>query len=102
VAVPDPEVFGAKNQVYMPPPVEEHIVVCQHSAKPLDGVKLAGLAKKFADSIPDEEFSVAALRGCELANFLRFVVGLLFLFPSSLRVGVGSEEISLTPFAPPS
>jgi chaperone BCS1 len=70
VAVPGPEVFGAKNQAYMPPPVEEHIAACQHSAKPLDGAKLAGLAKKFADSIPDEEFSVAALQGCELTNFV--------------------------------
>lgn len=59
------EAFGAKNQAYLPPPIEEHITACQHSAKPLDGVKLAQLAKKFADSIPDDEFSVAALQGCE-------------------------------------
>jgi len=59
------EAFGAKNQAYLPPPVEEHIVACQHSAKPLDGIKLAQLAKNFADSIPDDEFSVAALQGCE-------------------------------------
>lgn len=52
-----------KNQAYLPPPVEDE--VAQHSAKPLDGVTLARLAKKFADSIPDEEFSVAALQGCE-------------------------------------
>ncbi|KIM75746.1 hypothetical protein PILCRDRAFT_667729 [Piloderma croceum F 1598] len=68
VAVPGPEVFGAKNQAYMPPAVEEHIAACQHSAKPLDGAKLAGLAKMFADSIPDEEFSVAALQGYLLKN----------------------------------
>jgi chaperone BCS1 len=68
VAVPGPEVFGAKNQAYMPPPVEEHIAACQHSAKPLDGAKLAVLAKKFADSIPNEEFSVAALQGYLLKN----------------------------------
>jgi chaperone BCS1 len=69
VSVPGPEVFGAKNQAYMPPPVEDHIAACQHSAKPLDGAKLAVLAKKFADSIPDEEFSVAALQGCKSTHF---------------------------------
>ncbi|KAF8557668.1 P-loop containing nucleoside triphosphate hydrolase protein [Imleria badia] len=57
------DAFGAKNQTYLPPPIEEHITACQHSAKPLDGVKLAQLAKNFADSIPDDEFSVAALQG---------------------------------------
>ncbi|KAG7443195.1 uncharacterized protein BT62DRAFT_1078578 [Guyanagaster necrorhizus] len=55
--------FGANNQAYLPPPVEEHIASSQHSAKPLDGAKLALLAKKFADAIPEEEFSVAALQG---------------------------------------
>ncbi|KAI0929840.1 hypothetical protein AcV5_006699 [Taiwanofungus camphoratus] len=55
-----------KNQAYLPPPVEDE--VAQHSAKPLDGVTLARLAKKFADSIPDEEFSVAALQGYLLKN----------------------------------
>ncbi|EGO00466.1 hypothetical protein SERLA73DRAFT_89460 [Serpula lacrymans var. lacrymans S7.3] len=62
------EEFGAKNQAYLPPPVEEHIAACQHSAKPLDAAKLAQLAKKFADSIPEEEFSVAALQGYLLKN----------------------------------
>ncbi|KAG8214091.1 hypothetical protein J3R82DRAFT_10849 [Butyriboletus roseoflavus] len=62
------EAFGAKNQAYLPPPVEEHIAACQHSAKPLDGDTLAQLAKKFADSIPDDEFSVAALQGYLLRN----------------------------------
>ncbi|PCH35982.1 nucleoside triphosphate hydrolase protein [Wolfiporia cocos MD-104 SS10] len=52
-----------KNQAYLPPPVDDEIA--QHSAKPLDGATLAMLAKKFADAIPDEEFSVAALQGCE-------------------------------------
>jgi hypothetical protein len=62
--------------------------VCQHSAKSLDGVKLAGLARKFADSIPDEEFSVAALQGCKLVKFLQFVVGLLFPpFTAGRKVG---------------
>jgi chaperone BCS1 len=62
---PPREAFGAKNQAYLPPPVEEHLTACQHSAKPLDGIRLAELAKTFADAIPDDEFSVAALQGCE-------------------------------------
>ena len=57
--------FGANNQAYPPPAVEEHIANGQHSAKPLDSATLGALAKKFADSIPEEEFSVAALQGCE-------------------------------------
>lgn len=60
--------FGSKNQAYLPPPVEEHLSACQHSAKPLDGARLAQLAKIFADSIPDDEFSVAALQGYLLKN----------------------------------
>jgi chaperone BCS1 len=60
-----PDDFGSKNQAYLPPPVEEHIAASQHSAKPLDSATLGKLAKKFADSIPEEEFSVAALQGCE-------------------------------------
>ena len=62
------EQFGSKNQAYMPPPVEEHIAACSHSAKPLSGAQLAILAKKFADSIPEDEFSVAALQGYLLKN----------------------------------
>jgi chaperone BCS1 len=62
-----PEDFGAKNQAYLPPPVaqEEQIT---HSAKPLDAATLSRLAKQFADSLPDEEFSVAALQGYLLRN----------------------------------
>lgn len=56
---------GLKNQAYLPPPVEDEIAACKHSAAPLDSATLAVLAKKFADSIPDEEFSVASLQGCE-------------------------------------
>ena len=33
--------------------------------KPLDRKTLAVLAKKFADVVPEEEFSVAGLQGCE-------------------------------------
>lgn len=60
--------FGATNQAYLPPPVEAHIANSQHSAKPLDSATLGALAKKFADSIPEEEFSVAALQGYLLKN----------------------------------
>jgi len=66
------EVFGSKNQAYLPPPVEERIASSQHSAKPLDNATLGMLAKKFADSIPEEEFSVAALQGCEFAFLSRY------------------------------
>lgn len=59
------DTFGSQNTAYLPPPIEEHIAAFQHSAKPLDAAKLAHLAKQFADSIPEEEFSVAALQGCE-------------------------------------
>ncbi|RPD58679.1 P-loop containing nucleoside triphosphate hydrolase protein [Lentinus tigrinus ALCF2SS1-7] len=59
---------GLLNQAYLPPPVEAEIMEAKHSAKPLDGATLAALAKKFADSIPDEEFSVAALQGCECSD----------------------------------
>lgn len=50
---------------YLPPSVEEEIAAYKHSSPPLDGATLARLATKFADSIPDEEFSVAALQGCK-------------------------------------
>ncbi|KAH9940364.1 P-loop containing nucleoside triphosphate hydrolase protein [Epithele typhae] len=56
---------GLQHQSYLPPPIEEELLEAKHSAKPLDGATLAMLAKKFADAIPDEEFSVAALQGCE-------------------------------------
>lgn len=87
--------FGAKNQAYLPPPVEEHIATSQHSAKPLDADTLGLLAKKFADSIPEEEFSVAALQGCELRiscpiadnTVIETIAkrGLLTIFPSDNR-----------------
>lgn len=60
--------FGAKNAAYMPPPVEDHIADARHSAKPLDPMTLARLAKQFADSIPEEVFSVASLQGYLLKN----------------------------------
>ncbi|EIW62953.1 P-loop containing nucleoside triphosphate hydrolase protein [Trametes versicolor FP-101664 SS1] len=61
---------GLMNQAYLPPPVEDEIMEAKHSAKPLDGETLARLGKEFADAIPDEEFSVAALQGCECPDSL--------------------------------
>ncbi|KAF8262603.1 P-loop containing nucleoside triphosphate hydrolase protein [Lactarius quietus] len=43
--------------------VEEPAAACAHAAPPLSAARLAELAKQFADSIPDEGFSVAALQG---------------------------------------
>jgi mitochondrial chaperone BCS1 len=43
---------------------QEHAI--RHVAAPLTNTELAALARKFANSLPDEEFSVAALQGCEL------------------------------------
>ncbi|KAJ7090791.1 P-loop containing nucleoside triphosphate hydrolase protein [Mycena belliarum] len=60
--------FGSSNKAYLPPPVAPEIVAAQHSARPLDGKTLATLAKRFADSIPEGEFSVAALQGYLLKN----------------------------------
>ncbi|KAI0088120.1 P-loop containing nucleoside triphosphate hydrolase protein [Irpex rosettiformis] len=54
-----------KNQAYLPPSVDEEIEQFKHSAPALDSRTLSRLAKEFADSIPDEEFSVAALQGCK-------------------------------------
>lgn len=69
-------------------PVDEHEADCKCSkkaerlpdgtltptlapAKKLDAATLAQLAKKFASSIPDEEFSVASLQGYLLKNKTR-------------------------------
>lgn len=60
------EQFGASNTAYRPPPPTESVLKSRHSAAPLDKKMLNELAKKFADGIPEEEFSVAALQGCEL------------------------------------
>ncbi|KAJ6483980.1 P-loop containing nucleoside triphosphate hydrolase protein [Mycena sanguinolenta] len=60
--------FGSSNKAYLPPPIAPEIEAAQHSARPLDGKTLANLARSFADSIPDGEFSVAALQGYLLKN----------------------------------
>lgn len=61
-----PSTAGAPK--YLPPAVEDEIAEIQHSAPPIDATTLSKLAKQFADSIPDEEFSVAALQGYLLKN----------------------------------
>jgi len=53
---------------YLPPAVEDEIAEFQHSAPPIDAATLSRLAKQFADSIPEDEFSVAALQGYLLKN----------------------------------
>lgn len=68
------EQFGASNTAYRPPPPAESVVKSRHSAAPLDKKTLNELAKKFADGIPEEEFSVAALQGCEFFLFVCFCV----------------------------
>ncbi|KAF9524620.1 hypothetical protein CPB83DRAFT_897770 [Crepidotus variabilis] len=50
--------FGSTNTAYLPPPP-----VNPTKPKPLDKKTLAVLAKKFADGVPEEEFSVASLQG---------------------------------------
>ncbi|KAJ3573153.1 hypothetical protein NP233_g2617 [Leucocoprinus birnbaumii] len=62
------EQFGASNTAYRPPPPAENVVNSRHSAAPIDKKTLNELAKKFADGIPEEEFSVAALQGYLLKN----------------------------------
>ncbi|KAL4073818.1 hypothetical protein V8B97DRAFT_1936586 [Scleroderma yunnanense] len=58
----------AKDAAYPPPAMEEHIAACQHAPKPLTADKLSLIAKQFADNIPEDEFSVAALQGYLLRN----------------------------------
>ncbi|KAF7782089.1 hypothetical protein Agabi119p4_1465 [Agaricus bisporus var. burnettii] len=60
--------FGASNTAYRPPPPEENVLNSRHTALPLDKNRLNELAKKFADGIPEEEFSVADLQGYLLKN----------------------------------
>lgn len=63
-----PPQFGASNTAYRPPAPTESVLNSRHSAAPLDKKTLNDLAKKFADGIPEEEFSVAALQGYLLKN----------------------------------
>ena len=57
--------FGSQNTAYLPPPPDPEIASASHSAPPLDAETLNRLAKQFADAIPKDEFSVAALQGCK-------------------------------------
>lgn len=66
--------FGATNTAYLPPPPEPKIKV-----KPLDKKVLALLAKQFADGVPEEEFSVASLQGCESLLFVAPFVCLIIV-----------------------
>ena len=65
----DKSQFGASNTAYLPPPPDESITA-KAKMKPLDRKTLAVLAKKFADFVPEEEFSVAGLQGCKFFLFL--------------------------------
>jgi len=60
---------GAKSEISeISSAVEEHVAACAHAVPPLSAARLAQLGKQFADSIPDEGFSVAALQGYLLKN----------------------------------
>jgi len=59
----DKDQFGASNTAYLPPPPDEALT--KNRVKPFDKKTLAILAKRFADGLPDDEFSVAGLQGCE-------------------------------------
>jgi chaperone BCS1 len=59
----DKDQFGASNTAYLPPPPDE--ALAKNRVKPFDKKTLAILAKRFADGLPDDEFSVAGLQGCE-------------------------------------
>ena len=64
----DKSQFGATNTAYLPPPPDASIAA-KSKTKPLDRKTLAVLAKKFADGVPEEEFSVAGLQGCKFTPF---------------------------------
>ncbi|KAI9508031.1 hypothetical protein F5148DRAFT_1284490 [Russula earlei] len=60
---------GAKSEISeISSAVEEHVAACAHVVPPLSAARLGQLAKQFADTIPDEGFSVAALQGYLLKN----------------------------------
>ena len=73
----DKSQFGATNTAYLPPPPDASITA-KTKMKPLDRKTLAVLAKKFADQVPEEEFSVAGLQGCELIFI--FFISFYFIF----------------------
>ena len=75
----DKSQFGATNTAYLPPPPDASITA-KTKMKPLDRKTLAVLAKKFADQVPEEEFSVAGLQGCEFFIFIFHFIFILFSF----------------------
>ena len=50
--------------------MEEHLAACAAARKPLSAAQLERLACVFAENIPDEEFSVAALQGCKCSRLV--------------------------------
>jgi chaperone BCS1 len=70
--------FGSSNTAYPRPEVDADVAAKKHSAAPLDRKTLAVLAKQFADGVPEEEFSVASLQGCESTALF------IFRFPFSI------------------
>ena len=62
----DKDQFGASNTAYLPPPPDEALAM--NRVKPFDKKTLAILAKRFADGLPEDEFSVAGLQGCESSS----------------------------------
>jgi len=59
------EQFSASNIAHHLPPIAENAANSRQSVAPLDKKMLNEFAKMFADGIPEDEFSVAALQGCE-------------------------------------
>jgi hypothetical protein len=52
--------------------------------KPLTREELGALAKKFADGVPEEEFSVASLQGCEYLSLFYSFISVLVFYPRVL------------------
>ncbi|KZV62260.1 P-loop containing nucleoside triphosphate hydrolase protein [Peniophora sp. CONT] len=67
--------------------MEEHLAACAAARKPLSAAQLERLACVFAENIPDEEFSVAALQGCECPPLLRAGLTTRFSIPPTLDHG---------------
>jgi len=63
--LPGKEQSDVSNIAHHPPLIAENAANSRQSAAPLDKKMLNGFAKMFADGIPEDEFSVAALQGCE-------------------------------------
>jgi len=63
--LPGKEQSDASNTAHHPPPNTENAANSRQSAASLDKKMLSEFAKMFADGIPEDEFSVAALQGCE-------------------------------------